>query len=312
VSIMTVSGTDDVAAAYSACEAITRKEAKNFAYGIRLLRPPERRAMSATYALARRIDDIGDGSASAPEKLAALQEIRSKLRALATQSSAGGAPLAGPGSLDDPVLRAVADAARRYELPLGAFAEIIDGCEMDVAGTRYETIEDLLVYCRDVAGSVGRLSLAILRPPSGEKRRAASTPDAERLADVLGAALQLTNILRDVVEDRSLGRVYLPRADAEAAGCSPDLDGPDEEIARLVALECRRARGYFEEGWRLLQLLEGRSRACVASMAGIYQRLLLRIEQEPVVVMRGRLSLSTREKLSVAIRALAMGGGGER
>ena len=270
--------------AYDFCEAVTRQEAKNFAYGIRLLKKPERRALSAVYALARRIDDIGDGQAPPELKLAGLQTVRKEIDPIDPQTN-------------DPVLVAVADAARSYGLPMSCFAEIIDGCEMDVTGTSYETIDDLVGYCRKVAGSVGRLSLAIFGSRDPEK--------AVPLADSLGVALQLTNILRDVVEDRSFGRVYLPSNDAESVGCDPELTGPPSDIARLVALECGRADRWFAEGLQLLPLLDSRSRACVGAMAGIYRRLLVRIKAEPIAVTRGRMSLPTWEKALVAARSLA-------
>ena len=270
--------------AYDFCEAVTRQEAKNFAYGIRLLRKPERRALSAVYALARRIDDIGDGQAAPAEKLSELQAIRKSIDTIDPQST-------------DPVLVAVDDASRRYRLPMSCFGEIIDGCEMDVIGTSYETIDDLVGYCRKVAGSVGRLSLAVFGSTDLE--------GAIPLADSLGVALQLTNILRDVVEDRSLGRVYLPSNDAESVGCAPDLTGPAADVARLVALECGRADRWFAEGLQLLPLLDSRSRACVGAMAGIYRRLLVRIKGEPIAVTRGRMSLPSWEKALVAARSLA-------
>ncbi|MGA2803123.1 MAG: squalene/phytoene synthase family protein [Acidimicrobiales bacterium] len=270
--------------AYDFCEAVTRQEAKNFAYGIRLLRKPERRALSSVYALARRIDDIGDGRATSSEKLAGLQALRKSIDPIDPETT-------------DPVLVAVADAARRYGLAMSCFGEIIDGCEMDVIGTSYETIDDLVGYCRKVAGSVGRLSLAIFGSRDPEK--------AVPLADSLGVALQLTNILRDVVEDRSFGRVYLPSNDAESVGCDPELTGPPSDIARLVALECGRADRWFAEGLQLLPLLDSRSRACVGAMAGIYRRLLVRIKAEPIAVTRGRMSLPTWEKALVAARSLA-------
>jgi len=273
----------NIEAAYDVCEAITRREAKNFAYGIRLLRPPERRALSAVYALARRIDDIGDGDDSAEEKLSGLSRVRKDIDAL--------------DNIDDPVMVAMADAALRYRLPMGAFSELIDGCEMDVHGTQYETIDDLVGYCRRVAGTVGRLSLAVFGASERE--------GAVALADDLGVALQLTNILRDVVEDRGNGRVYLPAADAAAVGCPADLSGPPEAIAALVAFECTRAHSWFERGLGLLPLLDRRSRACVGAMAGIYRRLLVRIEADPLSVTVGRVSLSGREKAFVALRALA-------
>ena len=180
---------------------------------------------------------------------------------------------------------------------MSCFGEIIDGCEMDVTGTTYETIDDLVGYCRRVAGSVGRLSIAVF----GSREPEQAVP----LADALGVGLQLTNILRDIVEDRSFGRVYLPSKDAESVGCAADLSGPPAEIARVVALECRRADAWFEEGLQLLALLDGRGRACVSAMAGIYRRLLVRIEREPMAATQGRVSLPSWEKALVASRSLA-------
>ena len=160
--------------AYARCEAITSAEARNFSYGIRLLRGPERRAMSALYAIARRIDDIGDGREPPGERLAALWRVRDQLGLL------------GYGHEDDPVLVALADVARRYPLPISALVEMIEGCEMDVEGTRYATFDELVGYCRRVAGTVGRLSLSIY---------GCDQPEAGALlADELGVALQITNI----------------------------------------------------------------------------------------------------------------------
>lgn len=269
-------------AAYRACEEITRREAKNFGYGIRLLRPPERRALSAVYALARRIDDIGDGTAPDAQKLVELGRVRTDLRSIHSHT-------------EDPVLVAVAAATRDYGLPLAAFDELIDGCEMDVQGTSYTTFDDLVVYCRLVAGSIGRLSLAVF---------GTTDPTSIALADDLGVALQLTNILRDVLEDRANGRVYLPASDAAAVGCPPDLTGHPEVLADLVSLECARVPEWFERGLRLLPRLDRRSRACVGVMAGIYHRLFRRIEQDPMAVTLGRLSLPAAEKVWIAGKCL--------
>jgi phytoene synthase len=277
-----------VEAAYARCEEITRIEAKNFSYGIRLLPPPKRQAMSALYALARRIDDIGDGDAPADQKLAALDATRAALAALDT-----------PPPPDDPVLVAVADAAHRYPIPLAAFDELIEGCELDARGATYETFEQTVAYCRRVAGSIGRLSLGVF---------GSTDPDAPGLADTLGIGLQLTNILRDITTDRDdLGRVYLPREDLDRFGCAADLTGPTDAVAALVAYEAQRAEGFFDTGLGLLGLLDRRSRACVAAMAGIYRRLLRRIEAAPSAVTTTRVSVPAWEKLAVAGRSLVLG-----
>jgi phytoene synthase len=272
--------------AYAQCEAITRREAKNFSYGIRLLKAPERQALSAVYALARRIDDIGDGDAPAPQRLEELAAVRKDLEPI-------------PADTEDPVLAGVGHAAARYGLPMAAFGELIDGCVMDVEGAEYATIDDLVGYCRRVAGSVGRLSLAIFGVDD--------VTVADPLADDLGVALQLTNILRDIVEDGDRGRVYLPTMDAQAVGCPPDLSGPPSAVADLVAFECVRAREWFDRGLQLLPLLDRRSHACVSAMAGIYRRLLTRIERDPMAVTRGRVSLPTWEKGYIALRSISGG-----
>jgi phytoene synthase len=273
----------DLQAAYERCEEITTKEAKNFAYGIKLLPRPKRQAMSAVYAMARRVDDIGDGDLPPNEKLEALERVRKDLADL-------------PGTAD-PVLFALADATRVYGLPLDEFEQLIQGCEMDVNGVRYETFDDLVGYCRRVAGSIGKLSLAVF----GDRYPESSAPRAE----ALGVALQVTNILRDVVEDRGMGRVYLPLEEGRRLGCASDLSGPPDKLVTLIASQIPRVEEWFARGLELLPLLDRRSRACVSAMAGIYHRLLHRIESDPAAVLVGRVSVPTPEKLLVAFKSLA-------
>jgi 15-cis-phytoene synthase len=279
-----------VAEAYRHCEEVTRREARNFSYGIRLLPPAKRQALSAVYATARRIDDIGDGALPVAEKLALLDEARRALHRLPSD----------PGG--DPVLTALADAALRLPVPLAAFDELIDGCTADVRGASYASFEELVWYCRCVAGSVGRLSLGVFGADDAER--------ATRPADSLGIALQLTNVLRDLVEDRSNGRVYLPKEDLDRFGCTLQPDGasgfadPPDRLAALVRYEAGRAQQWYRAGLALLPMLDWRSAACTAAMAGIYHRLLARIGRDPLAVTRGRLALPGREKAYVAARAV--------
>jgi phytoene synthase len=310
--------------AYRECERITWSQARNFAYGIRLLPPGKRRGLAVIYAFARRIDDIGDGTLPgqqttmpAEEKIAALEEARQAVLDLTRPHQ------------DDPVLLALADVERNFPIPIQAFGELIDGCVADVRGTSYQTFEDLLYYCRCVAGSIGRLSLGIFGT-SGDPEV------ASRLADSLGVALQLTNILRDIREDYANGRVYLPAEDlakfdvAGLAGLAglggttppdPPATGgthppgppvppwggaspPGPQFARLVEFEAERARDWYATGMGLLPMLDRRSAACTGAMAGIYRRLLDRIAAQPAAVLRGRMSLSAGEKAVVAVKAL--------
>jgi 15-cis-phytoene synthase len=281
--------------AYRECERITWTQARNFAYGIRLLPADKRRGLAVIYAFARRIDDIGDGTMPAQEKIAALEEARRAVLDLGLCSR-------DLASSDDPVLLALADTGRNFPVPMEAFGELIDGCVADVRGTSYQTFDDLHYYCRCVAGSIGRLSLGIFGTSGSTQSR---DPDlASRLADSLGVALQLTNILRDIREDHQNGRVYLPAEDLAKFDCN--LDNPDAtQFTRLVEFEAERARDWYATGMQLLPMLDRRSAACTGAMAGIYRRLLDRIAAEPAAVLHGRLSLSAGEKAVVAVKALA-------
>jgi phytoene synthase len=287
----------DIDAAYAECERITREQARNFAWGIRLLPLPKRRALSAVYAMARRIDDIGDGSLPEEEKLRLLADARKH----STVPDPGGT---------DAVQVALADAARQLPIPLDAFGELVDGCEMDLQGRRYETLDELVVYCRCVAGSIGRLSLGVFAPDLDTT----TATRAHELADALGVALQLTNILRDIREDFLTGRVYLPRHDLALfdveleVGDDGALDACDGGLADLVRFEAARAQGWYDRGLQLLPMLDRRSAACCAAMAGIYYELLTRIAARPSAVFGARVSLPTREKLRVAARALTRPG----
>ena len=290
----------DLTEAYRECERITWSQARNFAYGIRLLPPAKRRGLAVIYAFARRIDDIGDGALPSERKLADLESARQAVLNL-DGASLDGNGLDGNGQ-DDPVLLALADVKRSFPVPMEAFGELIDGCVADVRGTRYETFEDLHYYCRCVAGSVGRLSLGIFGTLPDHTGH--DLEEAARLADSLGVALQLTNILRDIREDHQNGRVYLPAEDL--AKFDVDLDAPNPaQFTRLVEFEAERARDWYATGWQLLPMLDRRSAACTGAMAGIYRQLLERIAAQPGAVLSRRVSLSTGEKAMVAMRALA-------
>ncbi|HXB16171.1 MAG TPA: squalene/phytoene synthase family protein [Solirubrobacteraceae bacterium] len=297
--------------AYAGCEAITREQAANFYYGIRLLSGERRRAMCAVYAFARRIDDIGDGALPAERKLGLLAEQERALAVL------GGPPGADVPDGADFVIVALADSRTRFPLPVEALAELIEGVRMDVRGTSYASFEELVPYCRRVAGTIGRLCLAIFglrqaRTPESEAR-------ASALADDLGVALQLTNILRDIREDAENGRIYLPAEDLAARGL-PGADpaalavtiraaaagdeAPREALCSVISFEAGRAREWFDRGLELAGMLDRRSAACLLAMAGIYRRLLERIDADPAAVLDGRVSLPAREKALVAVRGM--------
>ncbi len=298
-----------LAEANRACAEVTRQAAANFYYGIRLLPPAKRRAMSAVYAFARRIDDIGDGELPDERKLELLQRERAQLAA---------ASLSGP----DPVLVALADAHRRFGLPLSSLEDLIDGVRMDVVGESYPDLDRLVLYCRRVAGSIGRLSLAIFGSEQLDR--------AWQLADDLGVAMQLTNILRDLREDALRGRVYLPAEDLVRYRLRPDgaigaaemaeltargalaepsvvkgMDGGDVgQLFALMRFQALRAEEWFGRGMELLGLLDRRSAACVSAMTGIYRRVLERIQDRPDAALADRVSLPVSSKAWVALQSV--------
>ncbi len=291
--------------AYAQCEQITWEQARNFAYGIRLLPRDKRRALAAVYAFARRIDDIGDGDLPPETKTAQLEQARDQVHALVAAvkhvSHGNGAGI----DETDPVLVALADSGTRFDVPLVAFTELIDGCLADVNQASYKTFDDLLWYCRCVAGSIGRLSLGIYGASHPEKQA--------KMADDLGVALQITNILRDVREDFRNNRIYLPAEDLTRFGIEfapfgePEpfpTDAMQARFATLVEFEAARAREWYGSGLRLLATIDRRSAACTGAMAGIYRRLLDRIAANPHAVLEGRMSLPGSEKALVAAEAL--------
>lgn len=274
-----------VADSYSHCESLTRQAAANFYYGIRLLPREKRQATCAVYAFARRVDDIGDGRIAPQEKLDLLDASGRSLQSMTASSM-------------DPVMAAMADARARFGLPMDAMQGLLAGVRMDVQGARYETFEDLLVYCRLVAGTIGRLCLAIFG--SGDP------PRATVLADDLGVAMQLTNILRDICEDAARDRLYIPREDLDLYRLSADgrFDGGEGQLDAMMRFQARRAGEWFERGLELVPLLDRRSGACVLAMANIYRGVLEQIVEDPQAARRRRVSLPIWRKGWVATRSL--------
>jgi phytoene synthase len=266
-----VTAVDD---AYAEVERITRREARNFAYGIMVLPRPKRRAIAAIYAFARRVDDIADGVLPDAEKRAGLVSLHADLDEAA----------------DDPVLVALADARSRYPIPADALHVLVDGGLQDTEQRRYASFEELLGYCRKVAGAVGVACIAVY-----------GSDDSDR-AEKLGIALQLINIVRDVREDWELGRVYLPQDELAAYGVSEsDLAAGrvTPEWQALMAFQASRARAYLQEGLGLLDSLDSRSAACVGTFAGLYRATLDRIEARGFDVFDGSLRLSRLTKLRI-------------
>jgi len=265
------------------CREMARREAKNFYWGFISLPHEQRIAIYALYDFARQVDDDAD-SAPRPELIP---------QKLAAQRKRVNLPEHSPEI--DPVMYVLARAVERYNIPRSELLALIDGVEMDCTKTRYATWPELREYCTLVASIVGRMCVRIF---------GFDDPRALDRADDLGLALQLTNIMRDVREDAAMGRVYLPQEDLAHFGISDRdlLDGnPGEGWEQLIAFETERTRALFQSGYQVLEYIPRRPAACVQTMAGIYERILEKIERDPRLPLRGRAALSNGEKLRVVV-----------
>ncbi|HEU5423916.1 MAG TPA: squalene/phytoene synthase family protein [Nitrolancea sp.] len=266
------------------CQALTRREAKNFYWGFIALPRPRRVAIYALYSFARQVDDAVDLEDASGDSLAAHR-----------------ARLIGcfAGQVDDPVMHVLAEVIRRYGLPREELEGLIDGVALDLRVTRYVTWEELRRYCELVAATIGRMCVRIF---------GYDDPIALEQAVELGVAMQLANALRDVREDYQRGRVYLPQEDLARFGLS-DHDLASESAPEgwddLLHFEAARARQAFAAGLRVREHIPRRAAVCVLTMAGLYLAILDRLEREPELPLRRRLSLDTREKLAVMGRSWA-------
>ena len=275
--------------AYADCRNITRREAKNFYYAVVTLPQKKRKAIYAAYAFCRQCDDSVDEAASPEAKLSALADLQANL------------DLAFQGRPATPVFLALADTEERYDIPQEYFSEIIRGVESDLVKTRYQDFDELREYCYRVASVVGLVCLQIFQYPPQDGAA------AREYAVDLGLAMQLTNIVRDVREDWSMGRVYLPQDEMARFGYTEEQLGAgihNDAFVELLRFQGQRARAYYRSGFRLLPYLSRRSRACPAALGAIYSRVLDRIEASGYNVLgERRIALSGSEKARIAARA---------
>jgi phytoene synthase len=284
--------------AYSVCRSIARSAAKNFYYGFMVLPRRKRNALSAVYAFMRRCDDIADDATLSPyDRQVKLAEWLDKVhRALAAQPT------------DDPVLLALTDTQRIYQIPIGLLDQLAFGtaadldappdaaasAERSMLAARYQTFEELRQYCYGVASVVGLVCIKIF----GYR-----DPAAEPLAERCGLAFQLTNIIRDVKEDAAMGRIYFPQEDLAQCGLSPsDLAGSPIDLARvrpLLALEGDRARECYRAGEDLIPLVNEDSQPGLWVLIAIYRSLLEKIASRQYDVFTERVRLTVPEKLKV-------------
>jgi len=277
----------ELAASYEHCRNIARVAARNFYYGFALLPAQKRDALCALYAFMRRADDISDSEGNLQQKDRGLKAWRNALDQ-ALRGNYNGSRL----------LPAFHDTIEHYRIPPEYFHDLMSGAEMDLSVRRYETFEDLSRYCYCVAGTVGLCCVHVF---GFQDRKVLD------LAPKLGIAFQLTNILRDVAEDFTMGRVYLPQNDLKQFGCTEqDLSskaaGP--AFVQLMQFEANRAWGLYEQGSELLSLVDNDSRAALWTLMRIYSGILAKIESIHYdVLARPHPGLSKLEKAWIMLRA---------
>ncbi len=277
---------NDLDRAYAHCERIARAYARNFYLGFRLLPRAKRRAICAVYAFMRQADDLADEQGS-PD-VAAIEGWHGALEAA----------LSGMAT-DHPVILALADTVTRYDIPRVYFSELIAGVRSDLGPVSITTFRDLETYCYRVAGVVGLVCLRIWGV--SDNRR------AEDLAVQCGTAFQMTNVLRDLREDASRGRVYLPQEDFDRFGLTARTFLQKEhadQTRNLITFECQRARELFDGCRSLAALIAEDSRSAFVTMFLTYRALLDKIARDTGAPLRGRVSLSLPEKLAIVTRSL--------
>jgi phytoene synthase len=290
-----------IAVAYSVCRSITRSAAKNFYYAFLVLPAAKRQALCAVYAYMRRCDDIADDI-----KLPA-NERRQSLDAWldAFHRAESGNPT------DDPVLLALTDTQRRYKIPVELLDQLAYGTGMDIQDSPdsassgaaelqvlYRTFSDLRQYCYRVASVVGLVCIRIF----GYR-----DPAAEALAENLGLAFQLTNIIRDIREDADMGRIYLPAEDLERFKIAPAdfrQAAIPERLRWLLAAEADRAREYYASARELMTLIDEDSQPALWVLVTIYRRLLEKISDRKYDVFGRKISLTVREKVVILGKGL--------
>jgi phytoene synthase len=284
--------------AYAQCRAIAKREAKNFYYAFVALPSARRNAICAIYAFMRKADDLADDE-SVP-----LEERRRSIQDWLAEwhEAANGAATV------DPAFMAVRDAVARFNIPLSLLDELVAGVTMDLeqdtagAPDTYPTFAELYHYCYLVASVVGLVCIRIF---------GYTDQRAEKLAEETGIAFQLTNILRDVVEDASRNRVYLPLEDLAAHDVSLESllhrapgAPPKENERELLKPIADRAEEYYKSAEKLLPLIAPESRPALLVLVTIYHELLKRIVAANYDVFTHRASVPTAKKVTIMLAGL--------
>ena len=276
------------------CQSILQKSGSNFALPLRFLSPEKRRGSNALYAFCRLADDIVDGDDALGDKIDVLDEFEQMLRDALNGRMVG-----------DPVLRSIARTAGRYSIPREHLFDIIKGVRTDLTQSRFETTDALIDYCRKVASAVGLAAVPIWGLRQGVTKEEWVPP-----ADACGLAFQWTNILRDIVEDRERGRVYISEESFREAGC--DIDdllagriGPTFSL--LASSEVSRAKRWFAEAKHLDEFLSSDGQRVFRAMYGVYRELFQTVERAGSAIFRQRVRGSKWRLTMMGVYSVVVG-----
>jgi phytoene synthase len=263
----------------------TNARVTNFYYAFMFLLPAKRVAIEAVYAFARRGDDVADSGLAPAEAAVALARYREALDACYAQD---------PTRLDSPELVALAEAIKRFKIPRQPFEDLILGLEMDLTGARYETFDELSLYCYRVASTIGLICIEIFEYQN---------PRTRDYAVNLGKALQMVNILRDIQADAQRGRIYLPQEDLDRFGVRPAdlLAGTyNDAFIELMQFEYDRAVDFFNAARNALPPEDRKSMKAAEIMASIYWNVLKRIQKRSYNIFGKRVRVPRPMKLWTA------------
>lgn len=272
---------------FQLCRRVTAAANSSFPVAFRLLSHPKRRAMNALYAFLRVTDDLADEPGAVGEKRRQLAEWRAGFLA------------ALDGRFTHPIHPALADTVHRFAIPQQYLLDVIDGVESDLEPVRSATFADLYPYCYRVASAVGLACVRVWGLRAGVAWEAAAGP-----AEAAGVAFQLTNILRDLAEDGSRGRVYLPTDELAAFGCEPATWGSPAArpaFQKLMQFQVARAREFYTKAEALPRCLDTDGRAIFGVMCGTYRALLDEIERAEFDVFARRVRVPRWRKALILL-----------
>lgn len=277
--------------AYKYCESVTRQHAKSFYFSAKFLPKAKQRPIYALYALCRHVDDEVD-EAEVNSEIAAIKAVERWQQKLERVYRGHVTAVSGQSYEQTAILFAWQDLLKTCIIPQNLPLELMKGVLMDTHTNRYQTFDELYVYCYRVASTVGLMSSEIFGYTGGEQ-----TLD---YAESLGIAMQLTNILRDIKEDALMNRIYLPNEDLRRFGISASdifANKFDEKFIEMMKFQISRARDYYAKAEKGIPFLSADTRFCVLLASRIYGRILGEIEKQNYNVFKSRVHTTKMQKI---------------